>query len=200
MVYDEFIEFKNPDDINIYIFNSKERYAIYSNSSIESRASSASNDIFLSPEIRDKNTLQLILVHELSHIHMRQHVGTWQYITNIPTWFDEGLAVSISKGGGAENVSEKEAIENINTAKHFTPVVDTGIFSRKYAHDYGLSPQMFYRQSSLFVNYLKQSNPKAFSDSYISLSNGEDFSEVWEKYYGRKLHLLWVEFLLSVAC
>lgn len=199
VVNEEYINFKNPGEINVYVFSSKERYSIYSSSSIESRASSTTNDIFLSPKIgNNKKTLQLLLVHELSHIHMRQYVGTWRSITNIPTWFDEGLAVVTSKGGGAEKVSETQAIEKINDGKHFIPVVDTGVFSHKYAHDYGLTPHMFYRQSGMFINYLKQVNPKAFSKSYIGLSDGENFGNVWVKYYGKTMHELWAEFLLSI--
>lgn len=200
VVSEEYIEFKDPDDINVYVFDSEERYATYSNSSIEIRGSSATNDIYLSPKIEDEYTLQSILVHELSLIHMRQHVRTWGAITNIPTWFNKGLAVTTSKGGGAENISEEEAIKSISNGKHFLPVVDTGFFSRKYAHDYGLTPHMFYRQSSLFINYLIKENPKAFREIYISLSNGENFAGIWKKHYGKTMSHLWVEFLLTTAC
>ena len=155
----EYIGFNHLEEINIYVFSSKERYSIYSNASIESRGSAYSNDIYLSPKIgEDKNSLDRVLLHELSHLHMSQYVGVWGSITNIPTWFDEGLAVVTSMGGGAEKVTEAEAIEKFNSGKHFIPIVKTGFFSRKSAHDYELTPHMFYRQSGMFVAYLKKGN------------------------------------------
>ena len=52
--------------------------------------------------------LRAILTHELSHAHLRGWIGEIAYI-RLPRWFNEGLAVMVSGGGGAELVSEEEA-------------------------------------------------------------------------------------------
>ncbi len=192
----QYVGFKDLEALEIYIFSSKQRYANYSGSSSLARGSATKDEIYLSPIIRDRiETLDNIVVHELSHIHLRQYIGTWRYWTEVPGWFHEGLAVEISGGGGAEKVSDDQAIAAIKSGKHFTPREKSGLFGHKFAHNYGLKPQLYYRQSNLFVRYLINQNPEAFKQAYLALIEGAEFKDIWVSKYAKSIPLLWKEFL-----
>lgn len=192
----QYVGFKDLDAIKVYAFSSKERYSSFSTSTPKARGSAIKNEVYISPIIRERiETLQKILTHELSHVHLRQYIGTWRYLTEVPGWFHEGLAVEVSGGGGAEKVTDEEAISAIKAGKYFIPREESSIFLHKVAHDYGLKPQMYYRQSYLFVHYLLTSNPEAFKNSYLALINGEEFKDIWELNYGKSIPKLWHEFL-----
>lgn len=191
--------FSSLDELKIFIFSDKERYANYSSSSAKARGSATTNEIYISPIITERRkTLPSIMIHELSHVHIRQYIGTWRYWAEVPGWFLEGLAVEVSGGGGAEKVSDAEAIKSIQAGVHFTPREESNIWGHKYAHDYGLKPHLYYRQSSLFVRYLKASNPDAFKRSYLSLIQGKEFSEIWLENYGKRIPDLWADYLRKV--
>jgi len=183
----------------VYVFNHRESYSKFANASIESIGSATTDEIYLSPKNRENiGTFPKILAHELSHIHLRQHIGTWQYVTDIPGWFHEGIAVISSNGGGAEKISKKQAAQSLNRGHHFIPIEIGSIFGHESAHEYGLKPQMFYRQAELFVRYLQQSDSHAFKNSYIGIIKGEKFSEVWKKHYGMNVTELWNQFLNEI--
>lgn len=195
----QYFSYASLDDIKVFVFAEKNRYANYSYSSPLARGSATTNEIYISPIINDRReTLPLIMIHELSHVHIRQHIGTWRYWSEVPGWFLEGLAVEVSGGGGAEKVSDKEAIEAIKSGKHFIPRESSSILGHKYAHNYGLKPHLYYRQSNLFVRFIKESDPEAFRKSYLSLIQGEEFADIWIKYYNKTIPELWKDFLKYV--
>jgi uncharacterized protein YjaZ len=110
VVKNEYVPFSQLSAINVYIFNDYQRYARFSNTK-GGRASSSENDIYISPKIKNSvDALPSIIAHELSHIHLRQYVGSWKSVYGIPAWFKEGLAVTTSNGACAEGVSRNEAI------------------------------------------------------------------------------------------
>ncbi len=192
----QYADFHDVNAIKVYTFSSKERYSSYSGSTPKARGSAITNEVYISPIIRGRiKTLDPILTHELSHVHLRQFIGTWRYWTEVPGWFHEGLAVEVSGGGGAEKVTDEEAISAIKSGKYFVPREESSIFGHKFAHDYGLKPQMYYRQSYLFVHYLITSNPEAFKKSYLALIYGEEFKEIWLSNYEKTISQLWESYL-----
>jgi len=195
----QYSEFKDLDALKVYIFSSKERYSKFSGSTPLSRGSAITNEIYISPIIRDRiDTLPGIVTHELSHAHLRQYVGTWRYWTEIPGWFHEGLAVEVSDGGGAEKISDEEAIAAIRSGERFTPREKSGLLGHQFANDYDLTPHLYYRQSNLFVRYLMNQNPEAFKNAYLALIEGSEFSDIWVSEYGKSIPQLWQEFLSHV--
>ena len=195
----QYQSFKSSEELKVYVFADKNHYANFSNSSSLARGSATTNEIYISPIIRERiETLGNIVVHELSHVHLRQYIGTWSYWTEFPGWFHEGLAVEISGGGGAEKVSNKQAIAELKSGKHFTPREESDLFGHKFAHDYGLKPQLYYRQSNLFVRYLINQNPEAFKAVYLALIKGAKFSDVWAEQYGKSIPALWQNLLNEV--
>ena len=191
--------FRDKDSIRVYVFNDRKRYASFSAASIKSRGSATTNEIYLSEKMReDIDTLPLILIHELSHVHIRQYSGSFKYVTDIPGWFLEGIAVNVSTGGGAESVTAEQAKTAMRNGWHFR-AVDRGRISGHYtAHDYGLEPHMYYRQAALFVKYLETSDPHAFARSIRDILDGTRFREVWPEHYGRDITILWQEYLEGI--
>ncbi len=195
----QYVPFKDGESITIYVFNDREHYARFSHASILSRGSSAMDEVYMSGKFREKReTLPNILVHELSHVHIRQYTGSLQYIKDVPGWFLEGIAVLTSSGGGAENVTVEQAETAIRKDIHFEPHDSGSIVGHKSAHDYGLKPHMYYRQASLFVEYLQTSNREAFKATFVDILNGVSFRDVWTKYYGHTVSELWSNFVTTI--
>ena len=181
----QYMPFKDVRAIIVYVFNDRKHYADFSHASILTRGSSTTDEVYLSEKLREKiDTLPNILAHELSHVHIRQYTGTFKYITNLPGWFLEGLAVSVSSGGGAENVTAEQAQAAIRKAVRFEPDDSGRFIGPKSAHSYGLEPHMYYRQASLFVEYLSKTNPRGFEATLKDVLNGNSFREVWQEHYG----------------
>lgn len=194
----QFVPFKKSDAIKVYAFNDIERYARFSRASKLTRGSSTTDEVYLSPKLRDKiDTLPGILAHELSHVQIRQYTGTWRYIRDIPGWFLEGIAVLASSGAGAETVSSQQAMQYLKENGEFKLEATGGTYKHKYAHDYGLKPHMYYRLASLYVNYLRESNPQAFEAAFKDMLQGSSFRDAWVKHYGKSNVELWKEFRTS---
>lgn len=191
----QFVPFKNREAIRIYVFNDKDHYANFSRASVRTRGSSTTNEVYLSQKLRERiDTVPNILVHELSHVHIRQYTGTLKYVTDIPGWFLEGIAVSVSSGGGAENVTTTQAEVAMRRGGRFQPDDSGRIIGHRTARNYGLEPQMYYRQASLFVEYLQKTNPGAFEEPVVDIINGAHFREAWPKHYGKTISELWQGF------
>lgn len=133
--------------------------------------------IFVSP--KPENTperIPRVLAHELTHLHLSQD-RAFVTVHTIPVWFDEGLAVEVSGGGGAENVSEAEAWQEIASARAFLPDLYETPFRRRGARDNGLEEHMFYRQAALYVAFLRSLDASKFAAFIAALEKGETFAE-----------------------
>lgn len=196
----QYLPFRNLDSIRIYVFNDRSRYANYSYASVLTRGSSTTNDVYLSEKLRERiDTLPNILIHELSHVHIRQYSGTFKYLRDIPGWFLEGVAVAVSSGGGAEDVAADQAEMAIRNATRFEPDDSGRIVGHKTASSYGLQPHMYYRQASLFVEYLRNTNPKGFQAALLDLLDGGSFREIWPRHYGQDISELWRSYAKSIG-
>ncbi len=131
--------------------------------------------LFLSGGLRkEPERIRRILVHELSHLHIGQQLGIYGYNANQPAWFQEGLAVIVSGGGGAEKVSEEEAAKAILEGKSITPEAHGSFLFKKSAHSYNLEPHMFYRQSGMFVAWLRSRDETRFRTFLLAIEDGRD--------------------------
>ena len=148
------------------------------------------------PEFRE--TTKAILTHELSHLHLQQQLGVYHYDANMPAWFQEGLAVLVSGGGGAETVSGVEAGTAILEGRHFTPEAKGSFFFHKSAKSYGLEPHMFYRQASLFVKYLRDMSEIRFGVFLLAIEDGMDFDKSFRAVYGMSIDEVWKGFVIDL--
>ena len=182
----------------IRIFGSPERYSRHGACPPGSRACTFRGSLALAPGISDKREFLLPLItHELSHVLMQQRMGMLK-AGRIPPWFAEGLAVSVSGGGGAENVSPEEARRAILAGLSFTPDVESSLFAQKTAHSFGLEHRMFYRQSALFVDYLRQQNPTAFQTLLSYMHAGGSFEQAFTQSYPGGMAPLWSGFKVEL--
>ena len=85
--------------------------------------------LFLPPRIFEygDEVARKYLTHELSHLHLQQQIGIFK-MNRLPMWFKEGLATSVSNGGGAHLISQEQAIEFLRAGKHFIPNKKLGRF------------------------------------------------------------------------
>lgn len=161
------------------------------------------NALFLSGLLADTpERIPLILTHELTHLHLYQHLehlGLYHYTTAIPVWFHEGLAVMISEGGGAEQVTETEAITAMKGGAVITPNEDEWLLFRQTAHSYGMTPHMFYRQCGLFVSYLRNQAPDRFQELVRHIEQGRSFREAFAEAYGTSVQSWWRTYLETIT-
>lgn len=153
--------------------------------------------LFLSPRAHAEGRLPGILAHELSHLHLRQTLGTRRVVTGIPGWFQEGLAVHASGGGGAEPVPPGEALAALRAGRGFVPE-DRGSLRPRTAADHGLPHHLFYRQAGLFVDHLARRHPEGFRAFMDALLDGAPFAAAFGR-LGTDVAGAWREFLAEVA-
>ncbi|MET3136161.1 hypothetical protein AAKU61_000499 [Undibacterium sp. GrIS 1.2] len=138
-----------------------------------------------------------IVTHELSHLNLALIMGTWSW-ASIPGWFHEGLATWVSAGGGAETVTNEEALKSIKAGHSFSPEDYGSPLAPKSAASYDLKPHMYYRQAAIFVEYLHNSNPAAFKQLLLSIEHGQSFSQGLRGAYGEDVDTLWRGFLVKI--
>jgi hypothetical protein len=164
--------------------------------------------VILSPSLftTKRRRLPAILTHELSHAHIRSWMSELRFIT-LPNWFKEGLAVMVSKGGGAEEVSVADARDAIrwgdrivvNDAGSLLDWVAIRMEQPPQVPDTSYRVQMAYRQASLFVAFLHDSDPVAFAAMMRAILDGQPFGEAVEAGYHTGLESLWLRFVQSTG-
>ncbi len=133
-----------------------------------------------------------MLTHELSHLHMAQHRGsTWRHA--LPSWFSEGLAVLVSGGGGDEHVSPAEARAAIAAGVRLAPRAASSFTGGDHAK--GLSSPMFYRQSGMFVGWLRDRDLEAFRMLLLALERRATFPRALSVAYHADVGALWQAFV-----
>jgi hypothetical protein len=182
--------------VTIYICASQESYTRFTG--LKAPASLTLKGVFFSPRlVKEKRPLLLYLTHELSHLHIEQQIGQYKFAI-LPAWFKEGLAALVSNGGGAQNVSEAQAIEAFKNGKHFEPNTAEGIFFRKYGSYWDLPPHLFYRQSMMFVSYLKENNENQFRRFLLQIEDGRRFIKAFNDTFDNDMSGLWNDFLKDI--
>lgn len=141
------------------------------------------NRLLLAPRLFDREAGRLgpVLLHELSHLFMGQHLG--HYTLAVPVWFHEGLASLVAEGGGADLVSDEEAWFAAREGRHLSADEQHLPWRRTRAETWGLSISLFYRQSMLFISHLRQADPVAFERLLDLLLDGTDFDAAFAQAY-----------------
>jgi hypothetical protein len=192
---EQYRDFTKP--VTVYVCASEDSFASHTGLSKQVRGAVITK-LFLSGRMKDpefNGTLKAILTHELSHLHLQQQLGVYHYNTNIPAWFQEGLAVLVSNGGGAEKVSEAAAVRAIIKGRHFTPEAQGSFFLHKSGSSYDLEPHLFYRQASLFVRYIKSMSAFKFGLFMLALEDGGNFAGSFRIVYGMGIGETWQDFV-----
>jgi hypothetical protein len=190
---EQYRQFTKP--VQVYVTKNEESFAEFTGVPKQVRGAVIIK-LFLSGGLRkEPDRIKRILIHELSHLHIGQQLGIYGYNAKLPSWFQEGLAVTVSGGGGAEKMSEAGADKAIREGKCFKPEVTGSFFFKKSAHSYGLEPPMFYRQSGMFVAWLKMRNEERFRSFLLALEDGQDFSKSFNEAFEVGLDIAWQQFV-----
>ncbi len=164
----------------------------------------------LSPKLLlsyQRRRLPAILTHELSHAHLQGWIGM-NGVLHVPSWFNEGLAVMVSGGGGAELVSEREARAAIQRGEQIT-IDDAGGLKNFGGIQFDKAPAktepfwypavMAYRQAGMFVSYLRETDGTAFARLLDAILDRRSFAEAVDAGYHQDVRTLWQKFAQSDA-
>jgi hypothetical protein len=157
-------------------------------------------DIWLSPlafDFHSRDTHRESLTHELSHLHLRQHLGWIRNQRNIPTWFAEGLADVVANTGG-EIFTRQMALTSFAKGRHFVPDAEGQFPFTKGLRAYGVPAPLLHQQSRMFVEFLRTRNLQAFREFLYALLQGAEFAEAFSSHFGVDLDQSWHQFLSSV--
>lgn len=136
------------------------------------------------------------LVHELAHLLLYQRAGVIAYL-RVPAWFREGVAVVASRGAGV-SATPAQAARSILNGKYFDPAEPGSMFRTRTAHSYGLPASIFYQESTLFVQYLKDEDPAAFNLALTAIVNGDDVQHSFRRAYGQPIAAYWPGFVATM--
>ena len=172
-----------PEPVRIYVCGTEECFASHVVSPNLSAAVVPNNRLFLAPRLfaRESQRLPAILTHELSHVHLGQQIG--HFSPTVPAWFHEGLAAYVSHGGGAEFASEAQSVQAMREGRRFDPAAHDSADSRNRGERAGLTPFLFYRQSMMFVGYLKNLAEDRFRDFLLAVENKSDFDAAFANFF-----------------
>jgi hypothetical protein len=159
--------------------------------------------VILSPALftTKRRRLPAILTHELSHAHIRGWISELRYL-DLPNWFKEGLAVMVSDGGAAEEVSVADALDAIRWGDQIAVKRQGSLFDwisirmerPPQSPDTSFRIQMAYRQAGMFVAFLRDINPAAFATMMQAILDGRPFAEAVETGYHTDIEVLWLGF------
>ncbi len=198
---EQFKTFKTP--VFLYVCGTPSSFAGFTTLVGATAACTSPDCVFVSPILAAKQHNEMIayITHELSHAHMQQYVGTFAFRLNYPNWLKEGLAAYVSNGGGAGMVSDSQAAALIRSGRVFEPVDNgldvTEIQSSRFS-DLNPFPKpihMFYRQSMMFISYLKQRDPAKFKQLLESIENGGNFRNCFISIYGQDVKSMFNQFV-----
>jgi len=180
---------------NIYVCSTNKSFCRYSGAKFPGpRAKVTPKGLFVSPRLKGAKDWREIVYHELSHVILLQYLGIYHYI-QIPIWFNEGLATYISNGGGSGNITDSAATFEILKGNHFHPVASENmLFPKSFSND-NIPPWMEYRQSMLFVKFMKEGQEKEFESFLNAVFNKKSFSKSIGNSYRVNNSELWNKFL-----
>ena len=186
-----------PRPVAVYVCATAESFRHYTGQA-RPRGTTVGERVFLAPRLAEqRDTIPQVLAHELTHLHQNQTAGSLR-ASRLPPWFREGLAVAISDGGGAENVTPAEAARAIRAGRHFDPADSDGWLFRRTAHDFGLTPHLFYRQSGLFLAWLRTRDLAAFASLLARIDAGDGLDAAFRAGYGAIAVELWPRFVAEL--
>lgn len=188
-------KFKAP--VMLYVFSDRERFANFSNGSRGARAAGSHEGAYLSPRMLEEiDTLPGVIVHEFVHTYLQQFLGPNRYSTELPAWFQEGIAVLISEGSGTEGENKIEVIANMLSGNNFVADNPKNLFTKK--HPKNIKSREFYFQGYLFVEYIFEENPDKFL-LFIDRLQQKSFNESFNGVFHTDVFEVWRQFLVALA-
>lgn len=191
---EQYLPFHDP--VRIYVCASADTF--YKLTGTRAAADTTTSSVFLSPALfQGGRPVDHYLTHELSHLQLLQRLGKFKMFL-LPAWFKEGLAETVSGGATGMPITAQEAYKAITEGHSFIPDSGRNIIStfinQRYGNYWKIGEPMFYRQSMLFVEFMKKKDGTSFKNFLLSVEHGESFSSAVRSAYHERLSGLWGEF------
>jgi len=184
--------------IVIYVCATQESFSKFSAASKKARASVTLKKVYISPKLIKKGEIQDQIIHEFSHLHLEQQMGSYTYYSNIPYWFQEGLAMFVSNGSGLAAVDNKKLQKHLLDGNTFEPVSSGSVFFRSDGYPRKkMTGLMWLWQVESFVKYLHSIGGTQFKNFLLSFQDGISFEQAFEKSYGNTIQSIWEKYLVS---
>lgn len=191
----QFAVFSEP--IRVYTYANVDSFVLHSGSNPNLTGVAIGGQLHLSPVAMEMPVrLAPLVVHELSHLHLSQHLSVLSF-NRLPGWFLEGLATTVSEGAGAENVSERDALASMAEGQCIVPNAATGWMGGGRGAPPGMRSHMFYRQSAMFIAFVRSADENKFMHVLRALNAGSDLEEAFTHAYGQAINPLWQRFISS---
>lgn len=186
--------------VRVQVYNSRESFARHSAVHPISYGASGFGAVHLSPRLAQDPPawLPAILTHELSHLHLQQQAGILA-VARLPNWFMEGWPTTVSSGGPTERVSREQVVFALVHGRHFEAEAEGSLFFPRRANEFKLSWPMYYRQSAMMVDYMKQRDGVAFERLIKDVAAGKAFGASVQTAYGQPLSVLWQDFRADLS-
>jgi hypothetical protein len=183
-------------DVRVYVCATHETFAEHTGQppTIPVRGMALLWDVWVSPlafRFEGQDTHRETLTHELSHLHLKQHLGWLGNVAGLPAWFREGLADQVA-GTGHERVSRAAALAALRAGPRLDPELSGG------PREHGLSWPMFHGQARLFTEHLRARDPHTFRSFLAAVLDGEPFARATRDHLGATLPQLWSEYLADL--
>lgn len=183
-----------PAAVECIAYGSKESFSWHAAATREAVSSMFSARIAFSPRLLDRpERIDGAIRYELVQLYLRQSLGAWGYAA-VPAWFQKGLGVYLAGGGMAEDVSEDEATNAIRAGLGFTPEKAGSLLGDGTGRAYGLTRNMFNRQSALFVGSLVAKRQDSLPRLMAALERGDSFSTAFFEVFGVSIDFAWTAF------
>jgi hypothetical protein len=160
------------------------------------RGTVAMESVFLAPSAFDwggVDTHRETLTHELSHLHIRQRLGLVAHRSAVPAWFNEGLA-NLVAGAGGEGITEEDATEAVLAGRGFEPDTAGAMFRPKGPQSYGLPAPMLQKQATMFLAFIRDTDPSAFDSFLLELQLAKNFAGPFRTHFGMDAREMWMRF------
>jgi hypothetical protein len=145
--------------------------------------------------LKYKRDVVQLFTHELSHFYWYSQGIIFQ-----PRWFEEGMGVWVSSGGGAETVSVQAAEQTIRSGNTIYPTLKSGLWN--YLTQSISPPQnnwhLYYRQAGMFVQYLRDEDPNAFTNLLDALRKTKGLQQAWSITYKINIDEMWSQFVKRI--
>jgi hypothetical protein len=133
------------------------------------------------------------LLHELSHLHLRQQLGFVADRGRVPSWFHEGLADLVS-GAGGEGITDEEAGKAILGGSALHPDSTGDLWSLKRMEDSGLGGPMLHKQNTMFLTFIRDRDPEAFRAFLLQLQEEKEFAGPFREQMEKGVREMWDDF------
>lgn len=128
-----------------------------------------------------------VMAHELTHTELYERLGWWKMKTDIPTWFDEGLAIqfdsrfSKNNNFAAKYIDFKESLEMYSLGnQNQIPLTELTTFRQFFGNNPSFTSLAYLTSGMEVAKLISHNGPKTFLAKIATIEEGKAFSDVFK--------------------